>query len=423
MSTFFTWQNGLEYLPAFSTSLALGLLIGLERERSPAAKAGLRTFALVAMLGTLSALLADRTGSPWPLAAAFLGVSAMIIGAYLDDHEQSSDPGTTTQAALMLVFGLGAMVWYGYGTLAIMLAIVSTVLLHYKPELHSMSNSLTRGDLQSMLQFAVLSFIILPILPDREFGPYNALNPHQVWLMVVLISGVSLAGYVALRTIGERYGAPLLGFFGGMVSSTATTMVYARHGKTGDSMAKLAAVVVMIANLVVLVRLAVVSSVVSLRLVPHILPVLLGGFALGSVMTFLLWRHVTRSGSLPMPQITNPAEIRVALGFGLLYAVVLFCAAWLSDHAGSGGLYALAFVSGLTDVDAISISSLRLFELGKLPADEAVMAISIAYLSNLLFKFGLVLTVGGGKLARLCAPAVLAVAAGMGGMLFLGAGT
>jgi uncharacterized membrane protein (DUF4010 family) len=410
--------DGLESLPAFTTSLALGLLMGLERERSPAAKAGLRTFALVAMLGTLLAMIGQKVDSPWVVVAGFLGVAAIIISAYvgIDDDE---DPGTTTQAALMLCFGLGAVVWYGYSMLAVMLAIVTTVLLHFKPELQSMSKNLTRRDLQSILQFAVLSFIILPILPNQNIGPYEAFNAYQTWLMVVLISGVALAGYVALRIVGQRYGAPLLGFLGGLVSSTATTLVYARHSKNGEAMSRLAVVVILIANLVVLVRLSVVSSFVSPRLLPHLLPVLMGGFVVGSVVTFWLWRNSNRDGESPMPQLTNPTEIKTALSFGLMYAAVLLCAAWLSDYAGSSGLYALAVASGLTDVDAISISSLRLFELGKLGAHQAVTAIAIAYLSNLTFKFGLVAIVGGSTLAKRCAPGVVAVAVGLAGALFL----
>ena len=410
--------NGLDSLPAFTTSLALGLLIGLERERSPAAKAGLRTFALVAVLGTLLALIGQKTGSPWMLVAGFVGVAAIIISAYVGDDNED-DPGTTTQAALMLCFGLGAAVWYGYGTLAIMLAIVTTVLLHFKPELQNMSKSLTRRDLQSILQFAVLSFVVLPILPDHDYGPYSSFNPYQTWLMVVLISGVSLAGYVALRVVGHRYGAPLLGFFGGLVSSTATTLVYARHSKNGDAMARLAVVVILIANLVVLVRLSVVSGFVSPRILPHILPVLMSGFTLGLLATIWMWRHIQRDSESPMPQFTNPTEIKTAVGFGLMYAAVLLCAGWLSDYAGSSGLYALAVVSGLTDVDAISLSSLRLFELGRLGANQAVTAISIAYLSNLVFKFGLVAVVGGRVLAQRCALGVIAVAVGLTGALLV----
>lgn len=405
-------QNGIEYLPAFATSLAIGLLVGLERERNPANRAGLRTFGLVTLLGAALALLSDRVGSPWPLAVGLLVVGAMMIGAYLG-KEQDEDPGTTTQTALMLCFCLGAVVWYGYSILAVMLAITMTVLLHYKPELQSMTRSLTRNDIQSILQFAVLSFIILPILPNRDFGPYQTLNPAHTWWLVVLISGVSLVGYVALRWVGQRYGAPLMGFLGGMASSTATTMVYAKHGQN-RAMVGMAVVVITIANLVVLVRLSIISGVVSPNILPTLLPVFGCGILLGGSGAFYLWRKMSRDAvELPMPQVKNPTEIKIALGFGLLYTVVLLLAAWLSDVAGNRGLYLLAFASGLTDVDAMFLSSLRLFEQGKLLGDQAVMAIAIAYLSNLAFKFGFVVVIGGRQLAKHCAPGVGAVASGI----------
>ena len=212
-----------EHLWAFITSLAIGLLIGLERERKPDAKAGVRTYALVALLGTLAAMLGQETGSGWVLAAGMLVIGAMMMLALAVDPQQDRDPGTTSVVALMICYALGATVWFGYETLAVMLAIATTALLYFKAELHGFSRSLTAKDLISILQFAVLSFVILPILPDRDFGPYGALNPHQIWWMVVLISGVSLAGYTALRIVGPRHGPALIGFFGGLVSSTATT--------------------------------------------------------------------------------------------------------------------------------------------------------------------------------------------------------
>lgn len=389
--------DGLEHLPAFATSLAIGLLMGLERERSTAAKAGLRTFGLAAMLGTLLALISERMASPWMLATGFAAVTVTIVAAYMGEAD-GEDPGTTTQAALLLCFGLGAAIWFGFGALSIMVAITSTILLHYKPELQTMSRNLSRRDLQSILQFAVLSFVILPILPDRDYGPYGTLNPYQTWWMVVLISGVSLAGYVALRTVGQRYGAPLLGFLGGMVSSTATTLVYARHARN-DAMCGLAVVVVVIANLVVLIRLAVISGVMAPAILPHLLPVLGCGLVFGMAGAFYWWRHMS-SGELPMPQIDNPTEIKTALSFAALYAMVLLAAAWLSNTVGQSALYLLAVVSGLTDVDAISLSSLQLFKQGKLYETQVVMVIAIAYLSNLAFKLGMLGFIGGKMLVR-----------------------
>jgi uncharacterized membrane protein (DUF4010 family) len=351
--------------------------------------------------------------SPWILGLGLLTVGAIIVAAYIGPKTPDEDPGTTTSAALIVCYLLGAMVWFGARTPALMLAIAVTILLYFKPELRGWSRGLSRRDIISIFQFAVLTFIILPILPDQNYGPYQTLNPHQTWLMVVLISGLSLAGYVALRFVGQRYGAPLLGFLGGLVSSTATTLVYARHGKN-EGMQQLAVIVILIANLVVIVRLAMEGAVVSPKSLPYLLPVLGSGLAFGLAGTALLWRNLVKGGEFPMPEITNPTELRTAIGFGLLYAVVLFFSAWLSELAGSKGLYTVALVSGLTDVDAITLSSLRLFETGTLDAHQTVVAIVLAFLANLGFKFSLIATIAGSRLAKRCAIGFASMAAGMG---------
>lgn len=422
MNIDFLLGGELEYLPRFITSLAVGLLIGLERERSPAAKAGLRTFALVALFGAVAAMLSEETASPWLLTGGLLVIGLMTIAAYMRERDEIADPGTTTTAAIVMCYGLGAMIWYGYSTLAVMLAIVTTALLYFKAELRGITQNLSRRDLVSMLQFAVLTFIILPVLPDKDYGPYAAFNPHQIWLMVVLISGVSLAGYVALRFVGQRHGAALLGLFGGLASSTATTLVYARHSRDNEGLAQLAVVVILLANLVVLVRLSVVSAVVSPAILPHLLPVLGGGLVLGLGAAAYWWHKLSQQSEVLMPEVSNPTEIRTAVGFGLLYAVVLFFAAWLSDIAGNGGLYVVALVSGLTDVDAITLSSLRLFGLGKLHAAETVAAIGLGIISNIGFKLGLVFFIGGPLLAKRCAVGMVATATGIGLALLVLAG-
>lgn len=404
-------NNALDGLTAFITSLAVGLLMGLERERTPSAKAGLRTFTLISLLGTLSAMIAQKAGSPLVLAAGFVIVGLFITAAYQRDPDDA-DPGTTTVAALLLCYGLGAIIWYGYSTLAIMVGIVVTILLYFKPELRGLSQSLTRRDLLSILQFAVLSFIVLPILPNREFGPYHALNPHQIWLMVVLISGLSLAGYVALKWTGHRYGVTLLGLLGGLASSTATTLIYARHGKDNENLARMAVGVILLANLVVQVRLAVVGATVAPDILPQLLPVLGGGLALGLAVVAWWWRQMEKGRDLPLPEIQNPTELRASVGFGLLYAVVLFCSAWLQDYAGSKGLYVVALVSGLTDVDAMTLTSLRLFSTSRLAAGDAVTAITIAIVANLTFKLGVVFAIGGRALGRRCAAGLGAIALG-----------
>ena len=414
-----SFGNGTEYVQLFATSIAIGLLIGLERERQADVKAGLRTFALVGMLGCLSGLLAQVTGNAWILAAGFIVVAAMMIAAIVSDPLDDGDPGTTSVVALLVCYALGAIVWFGYATLAVMLAIATTMLLYFKAELHGLSRNLTSKDLLSVLQFGVLSFVILPILPDRDFGPYDALNPRQIWWMVVLISGLSLAGYAALRLVGARHGATLLGLFGGLASSTATTMVFARHARSHVDMARTAMLVILLANLVVMVRLGVVSFVVAPGLIVPLATVLAIGLLSGLAVTLWGWRTLTTGGDLPMPEVTNPTELRTAVTFGGLYALVLVISAALQDYAGSKGLYLVSLASGLTDVDAITLSTLRLYNTQALTADVAVTSITLAIMSNLAFKMALVVSIGGGALSRRTLPGLLAIGVGLSAGLML----
>lgn len=413
MDFIFAQENGIEAVPQFLTSLALGLLIGLERERNPSAKAGLRTFALVVMFGTLAALLSTKLETPWLLIAGLLSVALMIISAYRNDPANTSDPGTTTVIALLLSYGLGAMIWYGLAKLAVMLGIGITALLYFKPELRGLSQRLNRTDLVSILQFSVLTFVILPILPNQNFGPYAAFNPHHAWMMVVLISGLSLAGYIALHWVGQRFGAPLLGIFGGMVSSTATTLLYARQSKVSDDMVHPAALVILVASQMVLVTLIVICAVIAPQLLRTLVPVLGLGLLFGIAVTFSNWKKLSHTGELPLPKTSNPTEIHTALGFALLYSVVLICSAWLNDIAGKSGLYAVSFISGFTDVHPITLSSMRLFSLDKLDATNAVTAIAIAYLSNMILKSILVASIGGWHLAKHVVAGFAAMAAGV----------
>ena len=405
-------EQGLESLPEFLTALGIGLLIGLERERKPTAKAGLRTFALVALFGAASAALAARFEFPALVAAGAAAVALMMIAAYFRDDKTSD--GTTTIIAVMLCYALAAMTMAGFSRLAVMLAIGTTILLYFKAELRGVAQRLERRDLISMLQFAVVTFIVLPILPDRDLGPYTALNPRQIWMMVVLISGVSLAGYVALRLVGREYGATLLGLFGGLVSSTATTLAYSRYGRTNSQLWNLSVTVIVIANLVVLLRLPVLASVVSPKLLAAMAMVLGCGLLPGLVAVVIWMRARKGEPALTIPEVRNPTEFRTALTFGALYAVVLLLTAWLNDAAGSSGVYVVAVISGLTDVDAVTLSSLRLHEIGSLSAAQAVTSITIAVLANMSFKLGLILVAGGRDLFVRCLPLMLLVAAGLG---------
>ncbi|MBS1157982.1 MAG: MgtC/SapB transporter [Proteobacteria bacterium] len=404
---------------AFSTALGIGLLVGLERERRPDSAAGLRTFALVSMLGCLFALLGEKAGGPWLLVAGLLVISGSMIASNFSAQQEEQYRGFTSEAAIIVTYGLGAAVWFGYATLAVMLAITTTVLLYFKAELRQFSERTTPKDINSILQFAVLSLVILPILPSGDFGPYNAINPRQVWWMVVLISGLALSGYLALRIIGARHGAALLGIFGGLASSTATTMMFSRHAHAHVKLIHMSAIVILIANVMVMIRLGLISGVVAPTLVAPIAIVFACGIVPGVVMALYGWKALNAAGELPMPEVKNPTELRTAISFGLLYAVVLLASAWLQDIAGNSGLYIVALVSGLTDADASVLSTLRMFNLEKIPSGEAVIAVTLALMANLVFKIGLVVSIGGGKLARHALPGLIAIGAGMAGGLLL----
>lgn len=400
-----------DFLIALGASLATGLLIGLERERRPEARAGVRTFALIALLGALAALIGARAQSPWLVPVGLAAVAAMLVAAYAR-AAASEDPGTTTVVAACVCYLLGVLAGLGEAALAGALGIGVTALLYFKPEIEGLSAALRRNEQVSVLQFLVASFIVLPILPDRAFGPYDVLNPRNVWLMVVLISGIGLASHVALRAAGGRHGVVLAAVLGGLVSSTATTVLYAKRSGESAAMRRFAVAVVPLANLVPLVRVALIAAVVAPALLGSLAPVLGAALAAGVLASAFSLRRIGADGAPPVPESRNPAELGVALRFAAFYALVLFVSAWLSDLAGSHGLYATAVASGLVDIDPIVLSSLNLFGNARLPAHHAVAAIAIAYAANVAFKLGVLLWYDRRLALRTLWPLIATVAGG-----------
>lgn len=416
-------DDTLDLALTFAVSGAIGLLVGTERERKPTVKAGVRTFALIAVLGTASAFVARSLDTPWLVPVGFALVGLTIAGAYLADPATTAeDSGTTTVVAALLVYVLGALNFHGERTLAVALGIGMTALLYFKTELEGVATRLTATDIRSMLQFGAVSAIVLPLLPDRGYGPYGVLNPFHIWLMVVLISGVSLAGYVAWRLTLEGKGLLLTGLLGGVISSTATTFAYARHARDATHTPAAALTVILLANVAKLLRVILLALVIAPAVVPLLLLTMLP--ALLATAPALWWHYRRAAGEKGenTDRLKNPTQLGTALLFGAFYAVVLLAAAWLSDVVGSGGLFALSFVSGLTDVDAITLSSARLAEQGNIGLAEAATAMTLAVAANMLFKAGVAIVVGGRTLGKLVAIGfALPLAAMLGGQLALDA--
>jgi uncharacterized membrane protein (DUF4010 family) len=318
----------------------------------------------------------------------------------------------------MLMFAVGALLTVGPPQVAVAVGGATAVLLQLKEQLHGFAAKVSEADLRAVMQFVVITLIVLPILPNRTFGPYQVLNPRQVWWMVVLIVAISLAGYVGQKLLGPRAGSWLGGALGGLVSSTATTVTFARRTRGGGEEGtgvEVAAQVILIASAVVYLRVLVEVAIVYLRLLVEIAVVspqmLARAAAPLAVMLLLLAaasllrarRHELPEDARPAEQ-GNPTQLRAALLFGLIYAIVVLAAAWAKAEFGSKGLYTVAGISGLVDLEAITLSSAQSVRGGKLAADLAWRLVLVATLSNLAFKTGIVVLWGGRALLRRVAP-------------------
>jgi uncharacterized membrane protein (DUF4010 family) len=399
------------------SSLGVGLMMGLERELRGGTVAGVRTFALVAIAGTVSAVLTKAAGMTWLIPAGAFALVLMMIAADRQAHARKG-PDTTTTVALLLCYLFGAMLWFGYMLVTVALALAATALLYFKAELHGATRALTRQDVVSFLQFAVITFVVLPVLPDQGYGPYGQLNPYKIWLMVVLTAGLSLAGYAALRIAPGARLVPLLGVLGGMVSSTATTLVFARRIREDGRQEATGLAIILIANLVLLVRIGVLGAVVAPALLKDLLPVLGLGLLAGAAWSLRGWLRL-KHAETPLPEIENPAELRHALLFGAIYAVVLVATAAFHDQAGTAGVYTVAAFSGLADMDAVAISIFQFLGGGQIGPAQACRAVVIALGANLAFKCAVVLVIGGRKAGLHIALNYLAMYAGLLVGLFL----
>jgi uncharacterized membrane protein (DUF4010 family) len=393
-------------------SLAIGLLIGIERgwqERAApdgSRVAGIRTFGLLGFLGGLWALLGRELG-PLLTGAAFVSVAALLIVAHIADTRVRGSVGITTSVAALVTFALGALAVLGYGVVAAGGAVVTTTLLSLKPLLHGWLRKLEQVELQAALKLLVMTVVLLPVLPNRGYGPWQALNPFEIWWMVVLIALISFSGYVAVRLLGVKRGMLATGVFGGLVSSTATTVNLARRA-AGPVPVSLLAAGIVIACSTMFPRMLIEISVVNIDLLsPLLWPlVVMAGVGLATALWFaFLSRGERLEGAVPL---RNPLELRPALEFGLLLALIMLAAEAARHFLGEHGLYLLAALSGTVDVDAITLSVARLAR--DTGANGADVAIVLAALSNTLVKASLAAFLGGRQLAIRVIPALLAIA-------------
>ncbi|HET7747387.1 MAG TPA: MgtC/SapB family protein [Vicinamibacteria bacterium] len=391
-----------EVLQNLAIALGLGLIVGLQRESAESQIAGVRTVPLVTLLGSMCALLVPTTGG-WIVAAGLVAVAAATaMGNAARLRGGDVDPGITTEVALLLMYGLGAYTMLGGRVVAVVVAGTVAVLLHFKAELHGAVGRLDRPDLRAIMQLVLLALVVLPVLPDTDIGPFAVFNPREMWLMVVLIAGLGLAGYIALKFLGENAGIIAGGLLGGLISSTATTVSWARRTRGREDLSRAAALVILLASTVVYGRVLVEIAAVARPFLSVAAPPILALAAVTALVAAAFW-VLSRGRGRAGVEGQQPADLKTAFTFAVMYVVVLFAVAYAKDRAGAQGLYLVSVLSGLTDVDAITLSVARLAGSGQIEAGQGWRLIVVALLSNLVFKGAMAAVLGDARLRRVIA--------------------
>jgi len=405
----------------FLIALLIGALVGIEREKHknndhPGSFAGVRTYILFAQLGAVSAWLSVHLQTPWLFIAALIAVSVTVLSSYyLENKSKAVALGLTSELSAITVCLLGGAVIFGFAEIAVSLAILTSAILAFREPLHGLVSKIGADDLYAGLKLLIASFIVLPLLPDTAVDPWQALNPYKLWLLVILISGLSLVGYIAVRSLGSVKGTMITALTGGLVSSTAVTLSFARSSKIENDTgaANRLAAAILLSWLVMFGRVLLIVAAVSVPLMQQLLWPLLGLALLTAVLagSFFMKGHQLLQAAVPaaMP-VTNPFSLWSAIQFALLFAVVLLLVKLMEQYAPGQGLYWLAALAGLTDVDAISLSLADYVSRGQ-SVQLAAVAIAIAIFSNSLVKTAMVWLVGTKALALRLSGATLLLSA------------
>lgn len=380
-----------------AAALAFGFVVGLERgwsfrERGEGTRfAGLRTFMLIALMGGLTVVLSNALGE-MVLILGF-GALALILAAVVL-RPGGNDRGITTVIAALITYCLGMLAGLGFYALAASAAVVTAVILGLKPVLHSWLQGIERNELAAALKFLVISAVVLPILPNQGYGPWAALNPYEIWWMVVLISGISFIGYFAIKWTAPGKGIMLTALLGGLASSTAITVSFSRLGGKSAGLRRMLASGIVASSTMMLPRMLVVAAVIEPLLALKLLPTLGLAAVTGGLAAWRIW-PAGEKGAVNLSDLSATSfDLDVPLRFGALLAIVLLVSAAARAYLGDPGLYLVAALAGLTDVDAMTLTAARNMSLG-LPLAVAVGVALTAAAANTLVKTSIVAAVGG----------------------------
>lgn len=406
--------SGLDLATAldFGNALLLGALLGIEREKRNVREgfgiAGLRSFVMFAMVGAIGGHLAHTLQAPWVLVASIAAVAAIVVAGYLAAAKvRPGELGLTTELAALVTCLLGALSTSGHRELAIALGVGAAALLAYKKPLHDLVGRLGWDDVLVGLRLLLALFLVLPLLEDRAIDPWGVINLYKLWLLVLLISGLSLVGYVATRWLGPGRGIAIAALSGGLVSSTAVTLAMAKQSRDAGARPEPLAGGIALAWAVMFVRVVVLAAVVAPATFAPLAPSFLAMACVCGLACVWLLRGTSPESTAEAVPVKNPFSLLAACKFALLFAGVQLLLKLGQQHFPQSGILAVAALAGLTDVDAISVAMAE--RARTVPADLvlAVVAIAVASASNTLVKAGLAVGLGRG-LAR----SVLPVATG-----------
>jgi len=404
----------------FSAALGLGLLLGLERERKREAEllfGGIRTFALIALLGAVGAFMERELDQGWLLLTTFIALSALVIVSYATTAARG-ELGITTEVTALLAFIVGALCGWEKVGVASVATVVCLLLLTLKDFLHRLARRVELTDVEATLQFAVISVIILPLLPNQNFGPppIDVINPYKIWLMVVLIAGLNFLGYLLVKVLGSEHGLILTGILGGLVSSTAVTLSFSQRSRQEPSLSSAFVLAILVAWTIMFVRVFIMVGVVNRELARNLALALGCMAAAGLLISFFLWQRSKARETGTVNAGANPFELSEAIKFGFLFGFVTVVAKAAETYFGATGLYLAGALAGLTDVDAISLSMANLATTNPESLLIAARTIVIAVVANTLVKSGMAAFMGAPALRRtvLLATILLLIAAGGG---------
>lgn len=391
-------------LTTLGIAFGLGLLVGIQRETPKNDMAGVRTFTIITILGVTAGFLTRAYDNPFILPVLGLSVAAlmMIANVIKSRNTNAEDVGQTTEVAALLMFAVGAYLVVGDQIIGVVIGTSIAILLHIKERLHGFIENLKPKDLSAIMTLAGIALVVLPILPDKNFGPYDVINPRNIWLMITLIVGISVFGYFIYKLFGKKVGIISNGILGGLISSTATTVSYARKTADAADISKLAVFVITTASTVSFIRILLEVGIV----IPNHLNVIampIGAVIIIMALTCVVLYYVInkdKSAGEEMPEPENPAQFKSALIFGLLYGFILLAVAFTKEKFGNNALYIVAILSGLTDVDAITLSLSQLIKEGSLKATFGWKLILLAGLSNMMFKGIMAIVLGAKQLMK-----------------------